>query len=168
MAITAEAVLERWQHRSDCLIEMMHDIQTEHNYLPREILTTLSGDLQIPLARILEVASFYNAFSLKPKGRCRIGVCMGTACYVKGGPLLLERFETELGIKLGQTTPDGMFGIEAPACVGTCGQAPVIIVNGEEIIGRLTLASVSRILKQLRGKMSPQGRGGNGDGSSPE
>ncbi len=152
MPLNATEALDRWQHRPDCLIEMLHDIQAEYNYLPREIVETISSDLKVPVAKVLEVASFYNAFGFKPKGRFRIGICMGTACYVKGGPLLLDRFQRELGIKIGETTGDGLFSLEAPACVGTCGQAPVIMLNSEEIIGLMTIDGVTRILGQLRNK----------------
>ena len=119
------------------LMPILQKAQEIYGYLPIEVQTMISNETKIPLEKIYGVATFYSQFTLNPKGRYRISVCLGTACYVKGSGKILERVETELGIKLDQTSADGLFSIEACRCVGACGLAPVMTVNGE-VYGRLT------------------------------
>jgi NADH:ubiquinone oxidoreductase subunit E len=154
MPVTAQEVLDRWSHKRECLIEMLHDVQSEYNYLPREILEEVSGDLKVSLPKILEIASFYNAFSLKLKGTAKynMAMCNGTLCYVKQAPLIIEQFEEELKIKVGEVTDDKLFGLETAACLGICGLAPVMIINGEEVIARLTQERVPKLIEELRGR----------------
>ena len=152
-ALAAE-VAKRWNYRSECLVEMLLDVQAEYNFLPREVIEPLADDVGVPLAKIMEVASFYNAFSLIPKGRAKFNmtVCAGTLCYVKNAPLIIDKFMQELGIQTGQVTEDGMFGLETAACLGICSLAPAMIINGEEVIGKLTQERVPRLLAELRGR----------------
>ena len=110
---------------------VLHEIQHEFNYLPREALERVAERLGISQGAIYRMATFYHSFSLRPKGNFCIRVCMGTACHVNGGPRVLEAFERELGIKAGESTPDGTFSLEATACQGACAQAPYVTINGE-------------------------------------
>ncbi|MCK4233873.1 NAD(P)H-dependent oxidoreductase subunit E, partial [candidate division WOR-3 bacterium] len=116
-----QIIVEKWGARKDCLIEVLHDLQEEHNYLPREVLTEVSEELDVPLARVFEIATFYKGFSLTPRGRFWIGVCMGTACHVQGADIILEAFERELGIKVGEMDENMDFSLDVVRCVGCCG-----------------------------------------------
>lgn len=139
------------QHEGDqsSLISILQDIQEEYGYLPREALTALSKELQVPLSRILSLATFFNAFSLKPKGKHPIHVCMGTACHVRGAQLILEKFERELSIKSGETTEDQNFSLDAVRCVGCCGLAPVVMV-GEDIHGKISQTRVPWLIQKFQ------------------
>jgi NADH:ubiquinone oxidoreductase subunit E len=154
MSLSAQEVMERWDFKRECLIEMLHDIQSEYNYLPREVLEDVSAGLKVSVPRILEVATFYNAFSTVPKGKAKYNmvVCNGTLCYVKQAPLIIEKFEDELGIKVGGVTTDNLFGLETAACLGVCGLAPVMIINGEEVVAKLTQDRVTKLISELRGR----------------
>jgi NADH:ubiquinone oxidoreductase subunit E len=147
----AEEVLDRWGSKPENIIEMMHDIQNDINYLPREVLFEISKSANIPLSRIFNVATFYNAFSLKPKGKHRVCVCMGTPCHALGAPRIVSALERELSIKCGDVTPDMKFSIEATGCVGTCGLAPVVVI-GDDLFGPLTVDGVSRLIKKYQSK----------------
>jgi NADH:ubiquinone oxidoreductase subunit E len=147
----ANEVLARWQGKPENIIEMMHDIQNELNYLPKEILFEISKQANIPLSRIYNVATFYNAFSLKPKGKYRVCVCMGTPCHALGAPRVVNALERELGIKCGDVTPDLKFSIETTGCVGTCGLAPVIII-GDDLFGPMTIDGTQRLIKKYQSK----------------
>ena len=110
-------------------LAVLHEIQEEYNYLPRTALERVSERLGIDLGEIYRMATFYRSFTLRPKGDFCIRVCLGTACHVHGGPLILEAFERELGIRAGESTPDGAYSLEATACLGACAQAPFVMVN---------------------------------------
>ena len=144
---TVREIMDRWGRREDCLIEMLHDIQEEFNYLPRDVLTEVSRSLEVPLAKIVGIATFYMGFSLTPRGKHRIGVCMGTPCHAKGAPLLVEALERHLGIKEGGTTEDLQFSMETTGCVGTCGLAPVVVVD-EDMYGNVTPSQIPKILER--------------------
>ncbi len=154
MPVTAQEVLDRWEHKQECLIEMLHDVQSDYNYLPREILEEVSGDLKVSVPKILEIATFYNAFSTKPRGVAKYNMlmCNGTLCYVKQSPLIIDRLEEELKMKVGEVSEDKLFGLETAACLGVCGLAPVMIINGEEVIGRITQERIPRLIEELRGR----------------
>jgi NADH-quinone oxidoreductase subunit E len=128
------------------LLPILLDINRHFNWLPRPALERVSGELKIPLAEILRVASFYNAFSLVPRGKHIINVCMGTGCFVKGSPRLLESLERTLGLKHGETTPDMLFTLEVVRCIGCCALAPALRV-GDDTFGRVTPAMIPKILK---------------------
>ncbi len=145
-------VMETWGYSGDCLIEMLHDIQSEYNHLPENAMRLLSARLNIPLATITHVATFYDALSIDAAGLGKywIKVCKGTPCYVKGAPLVLESLERELLIKEGETTGDQMFTLTSTRCLGTCGIAPVLIVNDDEVFGYLKVDRMGRFIKQFR------------------
>jgi NADH:ubiquinone oxidoreductase subunit E len=147
----ATEVLDRWGAKTENIIEMMHDIQNDLNYLPRDILFEISKKANIPLSRIYNVATFYNAFSLKPKGKHRVCVCMGTPCHALGAPRIVSALERELGIKCGDVTPDMKFSVETTGCVGTCGLAPVVVI-GDDLYGPLTVDGVTRLVKKYQSK----------------
>ena len=142
-------IVERWDGKESFLIEMLQDVQDEYHYLPPEVLAELAKELNIPMSRTYHIATFYKAFSLRPRGKYPINVCMGTACHVKGGPRILEAVDRDLGIKTGDTTKDMQFSIETVRCLGCCGLAAVMTV-GEDIHGNITPAKVSKILKQYK------------------
>ena len=127
------------------LIPVLHEAQGVYGYLPIEVQTIIAEGLGIPLAEVYGVVTFYAQFSLNPKGQYEIGVCLGTACYVKGSGDILEKFKQILGIDVGECTPDGKFSLTATRCVGACGLAPVVTVN-EDVYGRLTVDDVQGIL----------------------
>ncbi len=142
-------ILGKYEADQSTIISVLQDIQEEFGYLPRESLVQVSKELDIPLSRILSLATFYNAFSLIPKGRHPIHVCMGTACHVRGAQLILEKFERELGIKTGETTEDQNFSLDAVRCVGCCGLAPVVMVD-EEVHGKLSQTKIPAVLKKYK------------------
>jgi NADH-quinone oxidoreductase subunit E len=112
-------------------LAVLQEIQQEYNYLPRAALERVSERLDINLGDLYQLATFYRTFTLRPKGEFCIKVCLGTACHIHGGPLILEAFERELGIKAGESTPDGLYSLEATSCLGACAQAPFVMVNDE-------------------------------------
>ena len=128
-----------------CLMPILHEANRIYGYLPAEVQTMIADELDIPLAEVYGVATFYSQFSLKPKGKHRISVCLGTACYVKGADKVLSAVEKELRISCGELTPDRKFSLDSCRCVGACGLAPVAMVNGD-VYGRLTVDDVRGIL----------------------
>ncbi|UCF78779.1 MAG: NAD(P)H-dependent oxidoreductase subunit E [Candidatus Eiseniibacteriota bacterium] len=141
------AIVEKYGTDESATLSALQDLQEEHGYLPREALLDVSKRMEVPLSRVLSLATFFNAFSLKPKGKHHVNVCMGTACHVRGSQLILEKLERELGIKSGDTTPDRNFSLDAVRCVGCCGLAPVIMV-GDTFHGKLSQAKVPGVLKK--------------------
>ena len=127
------------------LIPVLHEAQGIYGYLPIEVQSIIAEGLGISLAEVYGVVTFYAQFSLNPKGQYEIGVCLGTACYVKGSGDIIEKFKQILGIDVGECTPDGKFSLTATRCVGACGLAPVVTVN-EDVYGRLTVDDVQGIL----------------------
>jgi len=142
-------ILQRYEPEQSSIIAILQDIQEAYGYLPRETLVEVAQELNIPLSRVLSLATFFRAFSLKPKGKHPIHVCMGTACHVRGAQLVLEKFERELGIKTGETTEDFTFSLDAVRCVGCCGLAPVVMV-GEEVHGKVSQMKVPGIIKKYK------------------
>ena len=131
------------------LIAILQDIQEAFNYLPKDVLIFLNEAMDVPLARIYEVATFYNAFSLTPRGKYVIEVCAGTACHVTGALTLMERLERELEIKCGGTTGDEVFTLEQVRCLGCCSLAPVVRIGGN-IHAYLTQDEIPKILRNYR------------------
>jgi len=129
------------------LIQALHGVQHVYGYLPEKVLHEISDIMEIPMAEIYGVASFYHFFSLEPKGEHIIRVCLGTACYVKGSQSILNRLAQELNVEVGKTTADGKFTLEATRCLGACGLAPVMTID-EKVYGRVTLDDVRRILDE--------------------
>lgn len=142
-------IIEKYGSDTNSIVAMLQDIQEEYNYLPKEILAKLSAETDIPLSRILSVATFYKAFSLTPKGKYPINVCLGTACHVRGGARVMEKLERELGIEKGGTTENLNFSLDEVRCLGCCGLAPVIMV-GKDVHGKLSEATVSPIIEQYK------------------
>jgi NADH-quinone oxidoreductase subunit E len=142
-------IVSRYQADRGSVIAILQDVQEEFSYLPRAALVEVSRTLGVPLSRILSLATFYKAFSLKPKGRHPVHVCLGTACHVRGAQLVLEKFERELGLKPGETSADQSFSLDAVRCVGCCGLAPVVTV-GDEVHGKITPAKVTGLVKKYR------------------
>ena len=132
------------------LIEVLREAQGIFGYLPMEVQTFVSRELGVPLNKIYGVVTFYNFFTMKPRGKYVVNVCTGTACYVKGAPRLIQMFNDELGIEMGETTNDGQFTLSAIRCVGACSLAPVFVI-GEETYGRIdSKAKVVEIINQYR------------------
>ncbi len=144
-----EAVIEASRSTPGCLMHILQEAQAIYGYLPMPVQKKIAEGLGISLSEVYGVATFYSQFSLKPKGKHRISVCLGTACYVKGSDKILEEVEKELGIKCGECTEDGLFSIDSCRCVGACGLAPVMMV-GEEVYGKLTPDKVKGILDQYK------------------
>lgn len=146
-----DRIVERYQGQEGALIPVLHQVQQIAGYLPEDIQAYVAEKLDVPLSEVYGVVSFYSLFTTVPKGKNRISICLGTACYVKGAGQVLTEFEKELGIKVGQTTEDGEFTLEGCRCLGACGLAPVLTVNGN-VHGRLTSADVSAIINKYRVK----------------
>jgi NADH-quinone oxidoreductase subunit E len=142
-------IVGKYQADQSSLIAILQDIQEECSYLPRETLLQVSKEMNVPLSRVLSLATFFRAFSLKPKGKHPIHVCLGTACHVRGAQLILEKLERELGIKSGETSEDLHFSLDAVRCLGCCGLAPVVQV-GEDVHGKITPAKVAGLIKKYR------------------
>lgn len=126
-----EEIIERSPKEPAALIAVLQDIQREFHYLPCEALRATATALGVPLSKVFSVSTFYNAFSLTPRGEKIVRICQGTACHIKGAKLVQEQIEANLGIKAGETTADMKFTIEVVNCVGACAMAPVIIVNNK-------------------------------------
>lgn len=124
-------IAKRWKEKRGSLIMALHDLQDRYGYVPREAALELGKALNQPLARIYEVVTFYNYFKLEAPGKHIISVCMGTACYLKGAPEIVTRLSEKLGVKSGETTPDRQFHLQQVRCIGCCGLAPVVTVNGK-------------------------------------
>lgn len=137
--------IEKHRGEAGALMPVLHEAHSIYGYLPAEVQTVIAEKLDIPLAEVYGVATFYSQFSLTPKGKHKVSICLGTACYVKGSDKILEAVEHELRIRCGECTPDKKFSIESCRCVGACGLAPVMIVDGE-VYGRLTSSDVKGIL----------------------
>lgn len=151
---TLEDILGRHGSQKSALIAILQDVQEQYTYLPEDVLLELSRRLDVPISRAYSLATFYRAFSLKPKGKHPVAICMGTACHVKGAVKILEKFERRLNIKCGQTTSDLNFGLEQVRCLGCCGLAPVVTV-GQELYGKVTLPKVDQIIKQHQNQGNP-------------
>ena len=147
----AREVTERWRNDPENIIEMMHDIQNEFNYLPKDLIFQVSQGTNVPISKIYNIATFYNAFSLVPKGKHRVCVCMGTPCHALGASKVVESLERELDIKCGETTPDMLFSLETSGCVGTCGLAPVVTVN-DDLMGPVNVRGVPKLIKKYKSK----------------
>ncbi len=139
------AVIEALKERPGALMQVLQEAQSIYGYLPIEVQIMIAEGLGITLAEVYGVVTFYAQFSLNPKGRHPVAVCMGTACYVKGAGAILERLERKLDIKVGGITSDGKFSLEATRCIGACGLAPVFTI-GEEVYGKLTPEEAEAVL----------------------
>ena len=146
-------ILNNYPAGSKALIMAMQDVQTNFKYLPKDALILLARGMQLPIAQIYSVATFYKAFSLKPKGRHHICVCTGTACHVRRSKIIVDNLGLALGIKPTETTADGEISFETVNCLGACAMGPLVTVDGE-FHGNMDVRRMNRILDQLRGRAS--------------
>lgn len=144
-------VIHSHQNDKGALMQILQKAQEIYGYLPIEVQTMISNELNIPLEKIYGVVTFYSQFSLYPKGKYKISVCLGTACYVKGSGDIYNKLMEKLGISGGECTPDGVFSLDACRCIGACGLAPVLTIN-DEVYGRLTVDDVDKILAKYTDK----------------
>ena len=138
-------ILNKYTTAKDNLIQILNEVQDYYGYIPEKAQVAISEYLDMPMAEIYGVVTFYSRFTLKPKGKYHIAVCLGTACFVKGSENVLERAKERLGIDVGETTKDGKFSLEATRCIGACGLAPVFTVN-EEVYGKATVKMMDEVL----------------------
>jgi NADH-quinone oxidoreductase subunit E len=146
-------IVQKYNSDKGFLVPILQDVQKEYNYLPREALNALSTVLSLPISRIYEVATFYKAFSLTPRGRHQLSLCLGTACHVRGATLLQDNIERTLDIKAGETSDDLEFTFETVNCLGACALGPILVVD-EEYKGHMTLSKANKILKKLGKKVA--------------
>lgn len=144
---TVDKILEKSEKQKSQLIGILQAIQNKLNFLPKEALVYVAEELKVPFSLVYHIATFYKAFSLTPRGRHQINVCLGTACHIRGGIKIMEKIERELNIKSGETTRDAKFSLEAVRCIGCCSLAPVIRI-GENTYGRLTQNKIPNILRK--------------------
>ena len=141
-------IAEKYTKDRDNLIAILNEVQVKYGYIPKESQLTIAEYLNMPLAEVYGVITFYSRFTLIPKGKYNISICMGTACFVKGAKDLVERAKEKLGIDEGQTTEDGKFSLETMRCVGACGLAPVFTIN-DEVYGKATVKKLDEVLDGL-------------------
>lgn len=133
------------------LIQILNEVQENYGYIPRYAQLAISEYLGIKMTEVYNVVTFYSRFSLKPKGKYNVSVCLGTACFVKGSEKILDKLKEKLKIDVGQTTPDGKFSIEATRCIGACGLAPVFTVN-DEVYGKATPELLDKVIDEYMAK----------------
>jgi NADP-reducing hydrogenase subunit HndA len=143
------AVIEKYRDEKGPLMPILQEAQRIYGYLPIEVQQIISRKMDISLEEIYGVVSFYSQFTLNPKGKYNISICLGTACYVKGSQEIFEAVQDKLGIKPGSCTEDGVFSFEATRCIGACGLAPVLMVN-DEVYGKLVKDDVEKIIAKYR------------------
>jgi NADH-quinone oxidoreductase subunit E len=143
-----DAFIEKWKEKPGNLIMVLHRVQEEFGYVPRQAAFEVAAALDIPVAKIFGVITFYHFFKLTKPGNNQIAVCMGTACYLKGGQDLIDECERKLGVGLNTVTEDGEFSVEAVRCIGCCGLAPVLTVNGE-VFGDVDTKEMVKIIEQF-------------------
>jgi NADH:ubiquinone oxidoreductase subunit E len=141
-----DSLIDSYVDKKEQLISLLQDIQAEFNYLPQDVLVRVSHKLDIPLGQVFSVATFFRAFSLKPRGRHLITICLGTACHVRGGQRLVDKIERDYGIKPGETTQDMKFTLETVNCLGCCALGPVVVVDGK-YESRMNADKLDRVLR---------------------
>jgi NADH-quinone oxidoreductase subunit E/NADP-reducing hydrogenase subunit HndA len=145
-----EKFIDELPEKKGALISVLHRAQSIFGYLPKEVQMFVGRKLDIPVSQVYGVVSFYSFFTMVPKGKYPVSVCLGTACYVRGADKVLDALKRELGIDVGQTTPDGKFSLDALRCVGACGLAPVVLV-GDKVYGRIgTADEVKKIISEYQ------------------
>lgn len=138
-------IIANHKGQDGALIPVLHEAQALYGYLPIEVQEMISDGLGVPMSEIYGVVTFYTQFTTEPKGKFHIAVCLGTACYVKGSGIIIDKIKEKLGIDVGGCTPDGKFSLEATRCIGACGLAPVLTIN-DEVYGRLETDDVDKVL----------------------
>lgn len=132
------------------LIEVLHKAQELFGYLPEEVQAHVAEKLNIPASQVFGVVTFYNFFTMKPRGKNQIKICLGTACYVKGADKVLSRIKEELGVDMEEVTKDGMFSLHGVRCLGACSMAPVVLIGEKDFYGRVTPDEVPKIIKKYK------------------
>ena len=145
--VGVESILERYAPNPGSLIAILQDLQTEYSYLPEYMLVLVAERLGLPLSHVYRVATFYNAFSLEPKGKYLINVCVGTACHVRGASRIVERLQEKLGIPAGQTTQDRKFTLQTVNCLGACALGPLVVIDGK-YYGKMTPTKIEKVIKK--------------------
>ena len=146
-----QEILIKYKKEKDNLIQILNDIQVKYGYIPKVAQIEVANYLNMPLAEVYGVITFYSRFTLVPKGQYNVSVCLGTACFVKGSKEILERAKSKLGIEEGQTTSDGKFSLDTTRCVGACGLAPVFTIN-DEVYGKATVKKLDEVLDEYMSK----------------
>lgn len=146
-----EKILNKYSKDKSNLIQILNEVQEYYGYIPNHAQLGISEYLDMSMAEIYGVITFYSRFTLKPKGKYNIAVCLGTACFVKGSEKLIDRLKEVLKIDVGETTKDGKFSLEATRCIGACGLAPVFTVN-EEVYGKATVETIDKVLEEYKSK----------------
>lgn len=141
--------VEKYKDTKGALIPVLHEVQEYFGYVPYEAQTLIAKGLDIPASEVYGVVTFYSRFTLKPTGKYKVSVCLGTACYVKGSSRVLDKIEEILGVKAGDSSEDGIYSVEATRCIGACGLAPVMTVN-EDVYGKVTPDEVEAILAMYK------------------
>lgn len=144
-------ILSKYKKDKSNLIQILNEVQENYGYIPKHTQLEISEYLGIPMAEIYGVITFYSRFSLEPKGKYNVAVCLGTACFVKGSEKILDKLKEKLGIDVGEVTKDGKFSIEATRCIGACGLAPVFTVNGE-VYGKATPELLEKVIEEYMNK----------------
>lgn len=150
-----EEICDSFANELSPLMMILSAIQKQYGYIPLEVQEIVSEKTGIPVAEIYGVVTFYSFFSLNPKGKYVVGICLGTACFVKSSQGLVDKFESLLGIKAGQTTPDGLFTIEAIRCIGACALAPAMSINGK-VYGKVTPDQIGKIIDEYKAKAAEE------------
>jgi NADH:ubiquinone oxidoreductase 24 kD subunit len=141
------AICKEFNNEKGELINILHKVQTSFGYLPAEVQEVISREVNVPLATVYGVVTFYSFFTMTPKGEHPISICLGTACYVRGAEKVLDEFKKQLNLQVGDTTPDGKFSLSCLRCVGACGLAPVVMI-GEKVYGRVAPDGVKDIIAE--------------------
>ena len=144
-------ILSKYEQEKSNLIQILNEVQEKYGYIPKFAQLEVSKYLNLPMAEIYGVITFYSRFTLEPRGKYNVSVCLGTACFVKGAEKLISRVKEKLGINEGETTEDGKFSIEATRCIGACGLAPVFMVN-DDVYGKATVETVDKVLEEYRNR----------------
>ncbi len=150
MSGTLEKVINKHEGKPGAIISVLEDIQETQGYLPKEILEQVSEKMKVPLSQLFSMATFYSAFSLKPRGKHTLYVCLGTACHVRGGARIIKGVSKQLGIKPGDTTEDKNFTLETLRCIGCCSLAPVIKVGNDDVYGYNTVDKIKGIVDKYK------------------
>lgn len=144
-----QEIIKKYKDTEGALIPVLHEAQDLYGYLPVEVQKKIAEGLDVPLAEVYGVVTFYTQFSLNPKGKYKIQICMGTACYVKGAGAILDKLKENLGLDVGECTEDGLFSLDACRCIGACGLAPVMTIN-DDVYGKLVPDDIEGILDKYR------------------
>ncbi len=146
-----DTFIEEVRDKPGVLIEVLHKGQELFGYLPVEVQEHIAKSLDLPSSQVYGVVTFYNFFTMKPRGQNQVKVCMGTACYVKGADRVLDRFKEELGVEMDEVSEDGLFSIHGVRCLGACSMAPVVLIGEKDFYGRVTPDEIPKIIKKYRG-----------------